>query len=473
MPVRLSALDASFLAAETPTAHMHVGWAAIFDPPTDGRRPSFDQLRDHVAARLERAPRYRQRLAPTPLGIHDPCWVDDKRFDITKHVLAARASDLRSVVDLAMSCQLERSRPLWELWVAEQLDDGRIGVVGKAHHCMVDGLAAVELASLMLDPEPDPDPIEPAEWCPEPAPSRLALLSDGVLARAGEQLSVLGQPAALLASPRRRVRDLARDGRSAALALGHALSTPAPKSLFNQYSSPLRHLGTVGCALADLRAIKAHYGTTINDVVLAVASGGVRRFLQQHDQPPLRLKAMVPVSVRETGTESDLGNRISFIFIELPCDEPDPVLRLLEISQVMGERKRSGEPLGAENVLKIAAHTPHPVQRALTRLVASPRTFNLVVSNIPGPQEPLYMRGCRLVEAYPIVPLADRHAVSIGVTTIAGHANFGVYADRKSLPDVDLLARDIGDSIEELLSPTRPDGRRARARSGARQPALV
>jgi WS/DGAT/MGAT family acyltransferase len=168
----------------------------------------------------------------------------------------------------------------------------------------------------------------------------------------------------------------------------------------------------------------------------------VRRYLQQHGDPPIRLKAMVPVSVRSTDPASELGNRISFIFLELPCDEPDAVRRLRAINEVTAQRKRSGEPLGADTVLKLVAHAPHFLQHATARLVASPRTFNLVVSNIPGPTQPLYMRGCRLVEAYPVVPLAERHAVSIGVTTIAGRACFGLYADRKALPDVELLAQD-------------------------------
>jgi hypothetical protein len=170
----------------------------------------------------------------------------------------------------------------------------------------------------------------------------------------------------------------------------------------------------------------------------------------------MRLKAMVPVSLRDDDAASELGNQISFIFIELPCDEPDAVSRLLELHRVTIERKRSGEPLGAKTVLQAASYTPHVIQRLLTRLVSSPRTFNLVVSNIPGPSEALYMRGCRLEEAYPVVPLADQHALSIGVSTIAGRACFGLYADRKSLPDVDVLARDVEEAIDELLARSRP-----------------
>jgi diacylglycerol O-acyltransferase / wax synthase len=467
---RLSALDASFLAAETPAAHMHVGWAAVFEPPAEGSPPGFDELRDHVGARVGRAPRYRQRIAPVPFGVHDPVWVDDEAFDIDHHVLRADAADLGALTEVAMSSQLERSRPLWELWVAERLADGRVGVAGKAHHCMVDGLAAVELAALMLDPMPRPAPPEPDRWRPSAAPSCAALLARGLLDRVGDQLDLIRLPAQVIASPRQRLGQFAVEARRAALALGHSLGTLAPLSRFNEPSSPLRQLGTISRPLDDLRRIKARHGTTINDVVLAVCAGGVRSYLQQHGDPPIRLKAMVPVSVRATGAASELGNRVSVIFVELPCDEPDAERRLRTINEVTAQRKRSGEPLGADTVLNLVARTPHFLQHAAARLVASPRTFNLVVSNIPGPTQPLYMRGCRLVEAYPVVPLAERHAVSIGVTTLADRACFGLYADRKALPDVELLARDVDDAIDELLG-LSTDGHRPRRRPRAPAPA--
>jgi diacylglycerol O-acyltransferase len=254
-PARLSALDASFLAAETPTAHMHVGWAAVFDPPADRRPSGFRELRDHIAARLHRAPRYRQRLAPVPFAVHHPVWVDDERFDIDHHVLAVRAADLGDVVDVALSSQLERSRPLWELWVADRLADGRIGVVGKAHHCMVDGLAAVELASLMLDPEPDPQPPPPDEWSAERAPARLSLLARGVVERAQGELDLLRVPAGVVASPGRRLGELASEGRRAALALAHSFGAPAPVSVFDEPSSPLRHLGTISRSRAAVATL--------------------------------------------------------------------------------------------------------------------------------------------------------------------------------------------------------------------------
>jgi diacylglycerol O-acyltransferase / wax synthase len=461
-PARLSPLDASFLAAETPTAHMHLGWAAAFEPPCDGAAPTFEQLREHIAARLERAPRYRQRLATVPFGMHSPEWVDDEAFDVDNHVLRANARDLCGMVDLAMSSQLERSRPLWEVWISERLDDGRIGVVGKVHHCMVDGLAAVELGALLLDAEPDPEPVRPSPWQPEPAPGWLSRLARGTAARARRDAAMLALPVEIVRSPRRRVAELAGDCRRAAFALGHLLAPPAPTSLLNKPSSPLRHLGTVSRPLDDLRMIKQRHGTTINDVVLAVSAGGVRRFLQRRDEPVLRLKALVPVSVRPRGGAAELGNRISFVVVELPCDEPDPVRRLKAINAATTQRKRSGAPEGAGVMLGLVGHSPNWFQNLGARMLAGSHACNLIVSNVPGPSEPLYMRGCRFAEAYPIVPLAEHQAVSIGVTTLGDRACFGLYADRKSLPEVDELALDLDAAIDELLAPA--NGHRLRAR---------
>jgi diacylglycerol O-acyltransferase len=458
---RLSALDASFLAAESAAAHMHVGWAAVFDPPADEARPGFEALREHVALRLPRCERYRQRLASVPMRVHHPVWVDDEEFDLDRHVLASDSSSLGEVVDRAMSVPLGRSRPLWELWIAPRLADGRIGVVGKAHHCMVDGLAAVELAALLLDADEHPSPIEPASWQPQPPPGSGSLLAGAVIDRAREQLELVRWQARLVSSPGRLLAS-ARDAQRAVTAVGHALGTPAPQSRFNGPISPLRHLPMVSRPLPELREIKQRYGTTINDVVLAVCAGAVRRFLEERGEPPVALKAMVPVSVRDPSGGSLLGNRIVFVFVRLPCEEPDPVARLMQISRVTRERKRSGEAHGAEAVFGVVSRTPHLVQRALMRLIASPRTFNLVVSNIPGPLVPLYMHGCRLVEAYPVVPLADRHALSIGVTTVVDRACFGLSADRCSLPDADLLARELDREIEELVRRGGGDGDLAR-----------
>jgi diacylglycerol O-acyltransferase len=456
-PNRLSALDASFLEVETASAHMHVGWAAAFDPPDVGPPPSFEQLRDHIGRRLHRAPRYRQRLEGVPMGVARPVWVDDDRFDISRHVRRADRPGLAELAGSVLSTPLSRERPLWELWVADRLDDGRIGVVGKAHHCMVDGLAAVELATVLLDPEPYWPSDPPDHWQPAERPGQARRLVDGLLDTAWDQVTLAGSAAGLLGSPRR----LAAGARRAAGALAHSLVPASPLGVLNGPISPYRALATLARPMDELRAIKLGYGCTINDVVLAASSGGVRRHLERHGERPERLKAMVPVNMRDEGAAGEFGNRISFIFVELPCLEPGAEQRLGQVARAIGRAKASGEPSGATTVLDLAAAAPSVLQRAMSRLVASPRTFNVVISNIPGPQLPMWMLGCRLREAYPVVPLADRHALSIGFTSIDGGAFFGIYADRDAGADAELLARDIGAELDELRELAR-EGRKRR-----------
>jgi diacylglycerol O-acyltransferase / wax synthase len=417
----------------------------VFAAPEGEPAPHFDELREHVAARLRRAPRYRQKLADVPFGVADPVWIDDPGFDVENHVKPARHGDFQELVDEVMSARLDRDRPLWELWIADSLDDGRIGVVGKAHHCMVDGVAAVELSTLMLDASPAPPAEGRDPWAPlrEPAPFELA--TEGVAARARQRSGLASLPWQIARRPAASVGAGVRVMRAARTSLSRARPTP-----LNAPISSRRHLGRARRALDELRAVKRAHGGTINDVLLAAAAGGLRRFLIGRGEEPVPLKTMVPVSVREDDAAGELGNRISFVFVELPCDEPDPHRRLERIQTVMGERKAGGEPQGGDVLLGALEYAPRPLQHIAARLVASPRTFNLVVSNIPGPPVPLYMRGCRLEEAYPVVPLADNHGVSIGMTTVAGEACFGIYADVDTVPDADALAAAIANSVDEL-----------------------
>jgi diacylglycerol O-acyltransferase / wax synthase len=455
---RLSALDASFLAVETPNAHMHVGWVAMFSAPAEGRPPSFAELRDHIAVRLARAPRYRQKLASVPLGLHAPEWTDDHAFSVDRHVYRA-PGPLHDLVEEVMSMPLRRDRPLWEMWICQDTGEEGFALVGKAHHCMVDGLAAVELASLLLDPTPEPAPCEPDGWRAAPEPGAERLLVRGVRDLLDEQLDLLRWSLRAARAPAPAARQTAAGALRVTRALSHILGA-APASVLNGQLSPLRRLAWAKRPLGDLRIVKRVYGTTVNDVMLAAVAGGIRAFLIRRGEEPVALKVMVPVSVRSP--DDVLGNHISFVFAELPCDEPDPLGRLYRVHAAMSRRKRDGEPDGADLVLKAAAHVPVTVQQSLSRLIASPRTFNLVVSNIPGPSVPMYMLGCPLEATYPVVPLADHHSVSVGMTTIHEQACFGVYADREALPDVDMLARDIDDAIAELLAATE---RFARSRS--------
>ena len=452
--IRLSALDDSFLTVESPNAHMHVGWAAIFKPPTGRDRPGFEELRAHIGARLSRAPRYRQKLCSAPLEIDAPCWVDDPDFDVARHVTRAESSDLDEVVASCMSEQLDRELPLWEIRIADRLDDGRIGVVGKAHHCMVDGVAAVELGSLLLDTVPVPAAAAAADedWRPRELPGTPGRLTAIVEARIREQLELARAASALMLSPRRMLGVPGRAAQVVSGPLRRTLRPATPVAPLNEPISPARRLARVSRPLADLQRVRERYGATVNDVYLAAAAGALRTLLKESGREPVPLKTMVPVSVRDDGQLDEFGNRISFMFVVLPCDEPDAERRLRLVRMATDESKESGDPGIAELALRLIGYGPRALRHLVARSMASPRMFNLVVSNIPGPREPMYMSGCELEEAYPVVPLAEGHALSIGMTTIQDRACFGLYADRRSLGDVDRVAEALGESTDELLT---------------------
>jgi WS/DGAT/MGAT family acyltransferase len=381
-------------------------------------------------------------------------WVDDERFEIARHVIRARSRRLPDVVAQFMSKRLSRERPLWQICIADSLEDGRIAVLGKAHHCMVDGIAAVELASLIVDDRPDAPEPEPDRWVPQPPPGAPELVVHALGDIARRQLDVASVPARMASSPARLVGGAVR-ARRVATALVDA-ARPARGSSLNPPISALRRLGLLARPMDDLLQIKRAYGVKLNDVVLAICAGAVRELLRGRGERPIRLKSMVPVNVRGAAEAGELGNQISFMFVDLPCDEPDPVRRLRDIHAATRERKLAGEAEGARDVMQSLGFVPSPVQRAVSRLVASPRAFNLTVSNIPGPDGALYVRGCPLTEAYPVVPIADRHALSIGVTTVGEGAFFGLYADPEALPEIDDLGAGIGRATDQLRALSLP-----------------
>jgi diacylglycerol O-acyltransferase / wax synthase len=447
---RLSALDDSFLAVENASAHMHVGWAAAFKPPEGGQAPRFDELRDHIASRLSRAPRFRQRIASVPFGLNAPIWVDDERFDVDRHVLPSSATQLRDLADACISTQLRRDRPLWQICISDRLEDGRIGLVGKVHHCMVDGIAAVELGSLLLDPSPDPPPAGSERWNPRQAPGAARRLIGGLIDLVREEASLARLPAKALRSPG-RMSELVGPVRRAREALAESMRPSQPREPVNQPITGARHLAWFNRPLGDLKRIGDPLGASVNDVFLAAAAGGIRSFMRSRDLDPVPLKTMVPVNVRD-GSASEFGNRISFVFVDLPCDEPDPIRRLQDVRLEMTECKEAGLPEGGDTAMTAIKYLPRPAQHVISRMIASPKTFNLTVSNIPGPRQTMYMLGCELDEAYPVVPIADEHALSIGMTTIGDLACFGLYAASEMLPDSDELAVAMDASIGELLA---------------------
>ena len=349
---------------------------------------------------------------------------------------------------------LERDRPLWEFWIADALEDGRIGVVGKLHHCMVDGLAAVELATLLLDFEAAPDTaaIAPPAWAPDRTPGMLqaAAVNVALGARNAVALSMLPlraarHPGQLLALPGATVR--------ASRTVASSLLAGVPSSVLNPAGSGFRHFAGVRRPLDELRRIRRAHGTTINDVVLAACADALGRFDREHGERRRSLRAMVPVNVRG-GAAGELGNQISFMFLDLPCDADDAAARLAAVHETTAAHKERGEAGHVQALITLLGQVPRGVRRVAGHVLASPRTANLVVSSIPGPPVPVWLAGCLVEEAFPIVPLSDRHALSIGMLTLAGQACFGLYADRKALPDVEVLAAHLDQAFDDLLATT-------------------
>jgi diacylglycerol O-acyltransferase len=449
---RLSPLDTSFLDVEGPTAHMHVGWAAEFGPPTERPRPTYADLRSHIESRLGRAPRYRQRLARVPLELDDPLWVDDQGFDPDEHIRRAPHQNLRSLADAVFSEPLALDRSPWEVWIADQAVEGRLGIVGKVHHCMVDGLAAWDLAGLLLDPTPEPSAPEPDSWQPRAAPPPLAMLASGLRHQAVRGLELAARLIRTSTSPSRLVGASGATLRASRSLARAALPTGSSTPL-NQPLTSRRRLIRVRRPISDLQAIKERFHASLNDVLLAICAGAMRELMRSRGEQPTALKTMVPASVRTPGRADDLGNEVSALFVELPCDDPEPPRRLQRLQRLMGERKEEGDHRVVGEALEALRYVPRPLRRAGVKLATgSPLTFNLTVSNIPGPDLPLYMLGCRLEAAYPVVPIPERHGLSIGMTTIEGHACFGIYVDPAVVPEAETLDQGLHRSIDELLA---------------------
>jgi diacylglycerol O-acyltransferase / wax synthase len=464
---RLSALDGSFLRVETPAAHMHVGWKGRFSPRADGAPLTLSALRASIAGRLRHAPRFRQRLAFPPAGMAEPVWVDDAAFDVRRHVLAlnpsaeplsrARFDDL---ADRALSEQLDRGRALWRILFAPRLAEGGSGLVMQAHHAMVDGKSAVELALLLLDSEPDaPMPEPDLDWRPRPAPGSAQLALEAMADTAAESLRMAGGLARLATNPRGGAR-LADTLRRAALSVGEDLVRSAPASHVNAPIGPRRTLVHQTAPLAPLLEVKTRHQVTLNDVALTVAAGALRKLALHAGQAPRSMKVMVPVSLRTAEQATDLGNQISFVFIDLPIERADPLDRLSAINQASRGFKSSGRPAGGKALLDVLDLMPGLVRDRAARLAASPRMYNLTISNVPGPRVPVYLLGAELAEAVPVIPLAEGHALAIGIFTYLDRVTFGGYADPEALPGIRQLPDALDDALLELTGASEAAGRR-------------
>jgi diacylglycerol O-acyltransferase / wax synthase len=455
---RLGPQDASFLYLETPTVHQHVGGVAILDPSTaPGGKLTYQDLVRVISSRLHLAPRFRQKVLFPPLAAARPVWVDDANFDLDFHMRRAALPspggrrELIDYVQWVISRPLDRTKPLWELYLVEGMEDGLAAILTKVHHCMVDGLAAIDLASAVYDFAPEPQILTPPAWEPEPEPSRLDLLRDALV----EQVTHPARGLADLAQ--RTLQTPARVAREAGDILGGLRDIVgggifAPPSPLNRKVGPNRRFAMVEAPVQTLKDVKRSLGGTVNDVVLATVAGGLYR-LMRHRREPTRnrfLRAMVPVSVRSKDERSAMGNRVSSIFVDLPIGPMGGKKRLAVIRERTKHLKGSNYAVGAEFLMNIGSWAPPTIHAMAARLAARSRVINLVVSNVPGPQIPMYIAGAKLLAQYPVMPIAESMGLSIATTSLAGTMAFGLTADWDTLPDIDFLAGAMEESLGEL-----------------------
>jgi WS/DGAT/MGAT family acyltransferase len=478
VPERLTTLDASFLHTETATAHMHVAWKGRFRPGP-GRPPiTLARVIAQVASRLGGAPRFRMRLAYPAGGFAGPVWVDAEGFDLRRHVVALGGDDemlarseFDARADAALSRPLDRSHPLWEIHLAPRLEDGSVGLVMKIHHAMVDGKSALAVALLLLDLDPDaPEPAPPPGIGPRPpgdrAPGATRLAVEALVESGAEPLRALGRAARAAGSPPRLGGTLRR----AALAVGEDVARAAPSSFLNPPIGPRRTLVGHTVAVERLLDVKRATGGSLNDVALAVVTGALRQLALLRRVAPAPVKVMVPVSRRGEDEMADMGNRIAFVFITLPVHLRDPLARLVAIREETAAFKESERASGGEALMTGLGLLPRPLQAPVARYAASPRMYNLVVSNVPGPRMPVYLLGAECVEVLPAIPLSEGHALSVGVFTLRDRVCFGVYADPEALPQVGELPAALSVATLELSAiaaqPSQPQ-RKPRAAAGA------
>jgi WS/DGAT/MGAT family acyltransferase len=455
---RLSADDARILRLETDAIAGHTLKLAIAGPARDGQPLSLESLRRRVETRLGNLPRARQRLAPTPLRLAAPAWVDDPGFDIRNHVRAApgNVSDraqLMRLVEHVMAERLDHARPLWCIDVAGPLEDGHTALVIRVHHCLADGVTFLRMLSTLLWDADGDD--APPEWRPAPAPGRVRLLASG----AGSRLRSIGgglAGGARAAAAPRRWRDAGRGLAALPATLRRELWPMGGETVFDRRISGERGVAFTACALEDLKRIEhaAGDGVTVNDVVLAVVAGAIRRWLGAHGEPTNAMRVQIPVSMhhRDEGP-GELGNRDSFLFCDLPVAESDPRRRLAAINAETMSRKQHHD---ADELYAFFHSLSHirPLYRVAAGLASGPREFTLSVSNVPGPREPVHLLTGRVAELYSVAEPADQHALRASVVSLADRMGFAFCTDPAVVPDVAELAAGLDASLQELRALT-------------------
>jgi diacylglycerol O-acyltransferase / wax synthase len=468
---RLSGLDTSFLQLERGPAHMHVASTTIFEGPT----PEYAEFRDHIASRLHLVPRFRQKLRFVPLGQGRPVWVDDPQLNLDYHVrhtaLPPPGSEeqLRTLAARIFSQRLDRTKPVWEMWLVDGVAQDRFAIVAKSHHCLVDGVSGVDITTVLFDLDREPEAaVQPDPWIPDPEPSGGQLLGDALVERATSPAEIVRGARAVLEAP----RQMATAAVGAVEAAGSFIRTgfAAPDSPLNSRIGPYRRFAWVRTELAELKRIKDRVGGTVNDVVLAAVAGALGRYLRAHGHSTqeLELRAMVPISVRTDEQHGALGNRVSAMMAPLPVWCEDPVVRLRTMTTRMGDLKSSRQAVGASLLTEATDFAPPTIAAQAARLQSRQRFFNLVVTNVPGPQFALYLLGRQLEDIFPMVPLAENQSVCFGIMSYNGGVNFGITADYDAMPDLDSLAGDLESAIAELSEVAASDGVRSAAEAGGR-----
>ncbi len=457
---RLTSTDASFLHQEGRASHMHIGGVLLFEGPA----PKFGDFLDHIRGRLHLVPRYRQKLVTPPLESGRPLWVDDPDFNLEYHVRhtalppPGTEDQLFVLTSRIASQQLDRSKPLWENWMVEGLADGRFALISKTHHALVDGVSGVDLASVLFDLEPEPQPadseLEP--WRPHREPSGAELVLAGVRGMVMTTAELAARALAAATRPATSV-NLIRDALEGVGEIVWAGLNPAPETPLNVEIGPYRRFAVVRQELADYKQVKDVFGGTVNDVVLTVVSGALAGWLRSRGvrTEGLEMRALVPVSVRQKDQRGTLGNQLTVMRGPLPVYIDDPVARLRFVRSAMDGLKESKQAVGAATLAAVNNLAPPTILAQASRLNFSTRLFNLIVTNIPGPQLPLYLLGRRLLDLFPVAFLPEDHGLAIAIMSYNGSLDYGLLGDYDAMPDIDLVAEGIDASLSQLREAAR------------------
>jgi diacylglycerol O-acyltransferase / wax synthase len=453
---RLTPVDASFLHQEGPVSHMHIGGLTVIEGPP----PAMEEFLEQIRRRLHMVPRYRHKLANTALDSGRPVWIDDPSFNLEYHVrhtaLPAPGGweQLQDLTARIFSQQLDRSKPLWEMWLIEGLEDDRFALITKTHHSLIDGIAGVDLATVLFDLSPDAPPIKHSgeAWQPHREPNSTELLAAGLRGALKAGLELAEGALDALTHPERALTR-AREAAEGVGEIVWAGLNPAPETPLNVPIGPHRRFFGIGSQLEDFKTVKNAFGGTVNDVVLAVVTGALRTFLISRGRSTagVEMRALVPVSVRVEDEHGQGGNRIVVMRGPLPVYISDPVQRLRFVSHAMDGLKESKQALGAEVIAGAQSFAPPTILAQASRLNFSTRLFNLIVTNVPGPQFPLYVLGREMLEAYPVAFLPENHALAIGIMSYNGQMNFGLLGDFDALPDIDTISDNIAEELATLV----------------------